>query len=50
MRRPSASVAVGEIDCGALRAIVFYRSFFCSLLFAALIVQIVSSDLVIEIF
>ena len=33
-----------------LRAIVFDRSFFRSLLFAALIVQIVSSDLVVEIF
>jgi hypothetical protein len=34
----------------ARRAIVFDRSFFRSLLFAALIVQIVSSDLVVEIF
>ena len=33
-----------------LRAIVFDRSFFRSLLFAALIIQIVSSDLVVEIF
>jgi hypothetical protein len=52
--RPDAvdRLAFAAIDACAfmLRAIVFDRSFFRSLLFAALIIQIVSSDLVVEIF